>query len=456
MKICAYVQESYAKSAYKNECMDRRQFAGLHVIIDSLKRAGINVDYAGISNVNKYDIILVSLTSDCDWWSFIKERMQWQKGEYKVLIGGAGVLHVAPFLQWFDVAIFGRGENLIVPLVSEIERGNRFHDDSIMWSDEFDINRVWRIAQVDKPYSNIVKLSNGKVFAEGAIGCNHHCLFCGYTWHRKFASPYKHYKMEDSLFGNIADKERAMLDLNDDSYSVDFSKLRTTAIDGFSERLRIGVGKPITRDIIERFLTAMVNSGQKPHKLKLYNICGFPTETENDWHEFINTVKEVDARFNSDEKQWMMDLHSTPFRAMPATPMACAPMQKRNFRNVFAKTIANSQNGLILYRGKRISVVDSFAIDSLATVMLSAIAHRGSVEDSENIAKLCCTKKFWSASSLVKENTLSKYFDMDKLFDAFTPEQLPSKYLRTYLPIERSWGKTPLEKEFLKMARHRK
>ena len=78
--------------------------------------------------------------------------------------------------------------------------------------------------------------------------------------------------------------------------------------------------------------------------------------------------------------------------------------------------------------------------------MLSAIAHRGSVADAENIAKLCATKKFWSASSAVKELTLEKYFDMDKLFGAFTPETLPSRYLRTYLPVEKGWGRTPLER----------
>lgn len=38
MKICAYVQEQYAKTAYKNESLDTRQFVGLKVIIDSLTR----------------------------------------------------------------------------------------------------------------------------------------------------------------------------------------------------------------------------------------------------------------------------------------------------------------------------------------------------------------------------------------------------------------------------------
>lgn len=75
------------------------------------------------------------------------------------------------------------------------------------------------------------------------------------------------------------------------------------------------------------------------------------------------------------------------------------------------------------------------------------IAHRGSEADSENIAKLCATKKFWSAPSAAKEATLTKYFDMDDLFAAKTPEDLPSRYLRTYAQVEKAWGKTPLEVE---------
>ena len=40
MKICAYVQEEYAKKTYKNECMDKRLFVGLIVIIDCIESDG--------------------------------------------------------------------------------------------------------------------------------------------------------------------------------------------------------------------------------------------------------------------------------------------------------------------------------------------------------------------------------------------------------------------------------
>lgn len=59
MRICAYVQQRYAKSAYKNECMDTRQFVGLRIVIDCLERAGYNVEYAGQATVHQYDVVLV-------------------------------------------------------------------------------------------------------------------------------------------------------------------------------------------------------------------------------------------------------------------------------------------------------------------------------------------------------------------------------------------------------------
>lgn len=113
----------------------------------------------------------------------------------------------------------------------------------------------------------------------------------------------------------------------------------------------------------------------------------------------------------------------------------------------FQQPIVVDRDGVIIAGHTRYKAVESMGTDSLSTVMLSAIAHRGSEADSENIAKLCATKKFWSAPSAAKEATLTKYFDMDDLFAAKTPEDLPSRYLRTYAQVEKAWGKTPLEVE---------
>ena len=450
MKICAYVQEFYAKANYKNECMDARQFVGLRVIIDCLERAGYEVDYAGIATVHQYDIVLVSLTSDCDWWSFVDERTRWQSGHYKVIIGGAGLLHITPFLPFGDYFMFGRGEDLIAPLVRGIEQDGGYEHESIACSETFSPDRIYKMAQTDRPYLHRIALSDTRNFEEGPIGCNHKCFFCGYTWHRRFVSPDKYYHMEDTLFGNIADKERAMLDLHEEPSSVDFAHLRTTAIDGMSERLRRMINKPITREIMLEFLDAMLCYEGKAHQIKFYNIVGYPTETDEDWFEFLDTLREADERAPKRDKQWSIVLHSTPFRPMPATPMACEPMSYRNYRGELGRVLGPELKGNLIYQGKSLWSVESMGTESLPTVVLSAICHRGTESDTEAIIRVARSRKFQSASTAVKLATLEKYFDVGTLFGRFTPETLPSRYLRTYAKVEKMWGKPFGQKETAK------
>lgn len=342
MKICAYVQDKYAKQTYANECMDTRQFVGLRVIIDCIERAGYQVDYAGIATVHQYDVVLVSITSDCDWWPYVMDRIKWRKGNYKVIIGGAGVLHITPFIPFGDYFVLGRGENVIEGLIKTIDAGDEYEGPSIVNAKTFSPDNTYEIAQVDQTYQYSIKLSETRQFTEGAIGCNHKCLFCGYTWQRKFISNISDsYKMSDCLFGGIEDKELAMLDLVQGK-EIDFAHLRTTAIDGLSERIRKMVNKPITRGIMVEFFKAMIGSGAKPHMLKIYNIVGYPTETIEDWEEYRETIKQADLEAGGqNEKRWWVVLHSTPFRPMPATPLACCKMSKTNYRGRISRALGN-------------------------------------------------------------------------------------------------------------------
>lgn len=441
MKICAYVQESYAKVNYKNECMESRQFAGLRVIVDCLERAGYEVEYAGAATVHNYDVVLVSLTSDCDWWSFIAERTKWQPGNYKVVIGGAGLLHITPFLPFGDFFIFGRGEDLIVPLVRGIERDGGWEHESVACGKTFSPDRIYKIAQASRPYPHKIALNTSRDFVEGPIGCNHRCFFCGYTWQRRFVSPFDYYCMDDDLFGGIGLKERAMIDLYNHLDVADFSRLRTTAIDGMSERIRLMVNKPITRKVFGEFLDALFSAECKAHRLKLYSIVGYPTETEDDWMELLEDIRAADGRAASRSDRWVVDVHCTPFRAMPATPMACEPMSYRNYRGQIGRVLGAGLKGNAIYQGSVVRAYESLWTESLPTVILSAICHRGSSVDTDAIMSVSRSHKFWSASMAVRVATLERYFDVDTLFGRFSPETLPSRYLRTYAKVEKLWGK---------------
>ena len=432
MRICVYVLSRHAKQNYSNENYNVRLNAGMAVVVDILRRAGYEVEYASSANVHKYDWVLFSVTSDCDWWPFIAERMKWQKGNYKIVVGGPGVLNVRPFLPFVDYFILGRAEGVIDRLV----KGDVDHP-SIIESNSFDPDMDYYINQVTESYPHEIKLENGQTYKEGMIGCNHRCLFCGYTWHRKHTGEAFRY---NDLWNKNEDVEIALLNYAK-GQKVNLNKLRTTAIDGLSQRIRFMVNKKITRGILREFIKDLATC-DKPHQVKFYNIIGYPTETEDDWWEFVEDIKAVDVKLPKTTKQTSILLHSTPFRAMPATPAACWPMSYRNYRGEIARVLGQGYKGNIFYQGNSIWAVESMGTESLPTVMLSAIVWRGTEKDTENVRKTACSKKFWSASTAVKQATLEKYFDVGALFGEFTAETLPTRYLRTYAKVEKTWADT--------------
>jgi len=376
------------------------------------------------------------LTSDCDWWTFIEDRVKWKKGNYKVIIGGAGLLNVRPFLPFADYFVLGRGEDIIIPLVE----GN-YDGENVIDAKNFKIDNQYYIKQAEVPYPYEITLEDGSKYKEDVIGCNHRCLFCGYTYHRKQLSPGPfHYKFQQGgLWKDKSEVERALLDYADGSCNIDFRHLRITAIDGFSERLRVMVGKKITNEIVSRFLKDMIESNAEPHKIKFFNICGYPTETEEDWFDLIKLFEQTEQYSNEYKKQWWIFLHMTPFRPMPGTPLACAPMSYRDYRGEFGRVLGKTDKKSILYQGKNMWACDSMYTESLPTVALSAIAHCGTENDTENIIRLCKTPKFWRGNSQIKKITLEKYFDVKTLFGSFTSSTLPTRYLRTYAHIEKYW-----------------
>ena len=444
LKIGVYVLAKNAKQTYSTECFDVRINAGIAVCMDILARGGFtNFGYASAATVASFDVVMFSMTSDCDWWSFIAERATWPKGCYRVVVGGQGVLNVRPFLSVADYFMLGRAENEIVPLFAALAAGDDYESESVVRARTFSLGRQYRIAQVDDRYPHAIELPNGKTYREDVIGCNHKCLFCGYTWHRKHAGEDAF--SYEGLWGGGVDRERAIIDMHN-GVPVDFNKLRTTAIDGMSERIRQAVNKRITRDMLRAFLDRLFRC-ERPHQVKVYNIVGYPTETEEDWHEFLEDVNAVDAAFPSiRERQTSILLHSTPFRAMPATPLACAPMSLRNYRGEVARVLGGGRHkGNIFYQGRASWCVESMATESLSTVALSAIVWRGTEADADNVVRIARARKFWAAPGPVRLATLERYFDLPRLFGAFTPETLPTRNIGTYCNVEKMWRRTALD-----------
>lgn len=439
-RIGVYVLAKNAKQTYATESYDVRINAGMAVVCDILERAGYtNIAFCSAATVQDFDAILFSVTSDCDWWPFVAERIQWKPGRYKVLVGGQGVLNVRPFLRWVDYFQLGRCESYLVDLMDAIRLGSDFRHESVVDSATFSLDCVYRIAQVDGIYPHKVRLANGGEYGEDVIGCNHKCLFCGYTWHRKHVTGEAF--NYSGLWNGGVDRERAIIDL-DNGVEVDMNKLRTTAIDGLSERIRFAVNKRITRRMLRTFIRRAADC-EHPHQVKVYNIIGYPTEGDSDWFEFLEDICATDSEYGAKrDKQLCLMLHSTPFRAMPATPLACEPMSYRNYRGEVARVLgAGKYRGNIFYQGKAIWAVEGMGTESLPTVIQSAVVWRGVESDAQSFALIARNlTRFHGAPSLVRRKTLEKYFDVERLFSRLTPSELPTRNILTYCAVEKMWN----------------
>jgi hypothetical protein len=435
MRIGRYITKANAKECYSNECNDVRAWPGFNVVLDSMVRNGYEYEPCCEDTVHEYDVVLYSITGACDWWQIIKERLSWRKGNYTSIIGGPGVLNVMPFLRFFDCFVFGRGELLILDILKEMKNGDRYIHESLCWSKDFNINNKYVINQTGI-YDNDVMLDSGTKYHECSIGCENKCFFCGYTWHRlnQGGMQKDNSGMVAFVSGSI---ERTMFDLSALEYNkweIE-SQVRITALDGCSERIRFAINKKITNDMYKYFLKGIA-SQETMHNCKIYCIVGYPIERDADLFEMLQCVKDVDSKLETYEKQVMLTYHFTPFRPMPSTPLACWPTKKQNYRQQISKLLKSPHNpGNMFYQGNSISCVESMGVDSLSTVMLDMISHRGDESHTDLVASLASNKKFWSASALAKEKTLEKYCDMDTLFGRYEPEALPTRYLHTYCDV---------------------
>ena len=432
MDICAYVMDAYAKQTYATESHDVRAWPGFEVVLDAARRAGFEYKYAGRATVHEYDVVLISITSDCDWWPLLSEIATWRRRPL-VIAGGAGVMNVRPFLRWVDCFVLGRGEELLPAILEAHKDGGRFESESVIWSDSFSMETVYKIAQVDAPYPYTVTMTNGKPFTERSVGCPNKCLFCGYTWQRKYYGDGGFAAGADSMAqGN---RERTIIELLkiDPKHWQDEAPLRIVGLDGMSERLRMQANKRITRKMFREFLRGL-SVIEKPHQVKLYCIVGYPNETREDWHEFTDDIKIVSDSCGKKEKQWSLLSHFTPFRAMPSTPSATWPMSYQNYRGKIARELKDPRmKGNVFYQDNGFWVVEGMGTESLPTVIQSAICHRGTESDADNVMTIARARRYWSANSISKQATLEKMFDVATLFGAFTWENLPTRNILGYV-----------------------
>ena len=432
-EIACYVPTlKVAGHDFKNDSFDTRQWTGLCMVKDALERAGHEVDFCSSATVSRYRLVFVSLTSDRSIWEFWRERRTWEPGEYRVAVGGFGVLNPKVLLGLCDYIQLGRGERTSVELADAVLKGHALHGGSVIHVPDYSEGEEYRLAQATEPYPHEV-VQTVRVYKEGHIGCNHKCAFCGYSWHRVHVGG----EFRNDFGGAHIEQERAMLDLKRSGWA-DLGRLRVTALDGSSERIRRMVNKPIAdADVEERMARLCEGKGRS---VKLFNVVGYPTETIEDWRDLEEVMARADARSEPKDTRVGFGLHNTPFRAFPLTPMACSPMAYREYRLMFG-AMAPNLPGKMFFSGRALYGAEDFGCDSLAATAMSCMVWRGHEKAADTIRRLALHDRFWTAPSKVKLATIESVCDIRRMFEAKDPADLPTSNIRTYAKVEKLYGR---------------
>ncbi len=179
------------KQRQDNNSFDGNYNIGANVIIDLLNRNNIHVDFCTADTAHNYKIVLVSFTSDYDVYAFyiaVSLLPTWQPKSRKFVVvgGGEGMQNPTTIRNFLDYGVFGRAENIITDLIDCVLGGSIFINPSVMNLPE--IHEVV-VNQVKELYPYSVNLGGGRGkrnWKESFMGCPNKCLFCHYTWSRKW------------------------------------------------------------------------------------------------------------------------------------------------------------------------------------------------------------------------------------------------------------------------------
>lgn len=384
------------KKKRANDSFDGNDNIGALVVKDILERAGHVVGFCAPETAKECKVVLVSLTSTYDVYSFyrhVAKRPEWQPvaRTFKVVIGGFGLQNPYTIRHYADYALFGRAEDIVVDLVAAALDGKPFDHDSVM--NLPDITPV-EIAQAKALYPHLVNFS-GKSFVETFTGCPNKCKFCHYTWSRRCSG-------HDGEYVNMTLAGSSSPEMTWKQMMLSEGKLGRTrsAIDGFSERLRYSFGKKISNsDIVSGIERLGAYEGNTV--CVVYNIGSMPTETDHDRQELYRVMSEAKP-----QNRVIIVLHSTPFRPSLATPMQWEEVTLLpNWNKLGAKAFFDSD---------KLRCVHSTGNEAPYSHLISVIAERATEKTDKLFHAICFHPKLQAGTSDRRVEMITRNFDIEQ------------------------------------------
>jgi len=410
------------KKRSDNNSFEGNYNIGANVIMDVLGRKGIRCDICTPDTAQKYKIVLISLTSDYDCLALYRAVAllpTWQLGRrFKVVAGGAGMQNPTTIRKYVDYAVFGRGENIIHPLIGCIMGGGTFTHESVM--NLPDIHPV-KLAQSSELYPHDIDLGGGRgcrQWKESFIGCPNKCLFCHYTWARKKIGGDTYYQGDLTMKRSIECLWKDIPNINKKEGRI------RTAIDGFSERLRMACGKKISNQEVIDGINHL-GSFAGTTVLLVYNISNMPHESQADREELYSTVRRADP-----ENRVIVVFQSTPFRPSLLTPLQWAPV------TLYPAT--SDLSAQVIHDSDNLRVMHSFSNESPWSQLETVIVSRATPETDKLFHALCFHPKLKKGTARERVGLLQRSFDLSPYLREYTgDEKHPACFLSSYTDNEK-------------------
>jgi hypothetical protein len=411
---------------------DAMLWIGVEVLRAKLRAAGIEVGYTGAATVDRYRVVLVSITAPREWYRFVRERATWPAGRYCVLVGGAGLTNVEPFLDCFDAAVWGRAEDLIVELVEAARAGRRYRSPSVCWADEYDPAEVYTFSQAREPWPDPLRIGGRstlrQTWREWAVGCRRRCAFCLYSWTHKPILPA-------GAVGQFARSRNVETTI----WGIDFDNPpKVTAIDGLSERIRRAVRKPISDELLTDTLRRLSTEGRYGGRIKVFNIVGYPGERGDDWEALARCFSAADGPLPRGRRKFGVELHNTPLSPQPCTPLAVAEVSTDHFPREIARRLrrltGSGATRFEWFRGTRLWAIETGATIGRATSALEALIQRARTADAATVRRLALCRAFWRASQARQWATLTSEIGIERYLRRYGWDELPTANLQGTVP----------------------
>jgi radical SAM superfamily enzyme YgiQ (UPF0313 family) len=365
---------------------DSFKYLGIRAVLKEIDREKHSVEFISSSDLNNYDFVLVPLHSFQEVFNLVKAvRPFKKKRKAKIVIGGQGVINVKAYLDYFDIAVFGRAEGQI---------------NGILEGAEFDnVLVVGKDPHLERKYS--YRQPQFLVEGENNVGCRNKCYFCFYSWTHRLLKKVNRYNSTVYDECSTEDDIKALKITKPGHY--------ITAIDGFSEESRLRVNKKITNsDIVEKIQEFLSLETRKKIFVKAYMIAGYPWEDPgNGYFEEIRSVLQK-ADKTKTNTQLILQFQVTPFSPEPLTPMQWA---RANFYTNWHKIIGTR---LKFYFGKNITAVFTPFVRPSATNFEEVFLNRACIEDSWLLDRVLINPKFISLKNYKKILYLKEKGFLDK------------------------------------------